>query len=249
MANPRQRRLKKNPNLRATKKNQKTKSKKVVFKGHHLLRDDWNKNISVRDNYRNLGLVSKLNGISGGSATKFWNDAPSYHQSGTSSSTIAETADGDADSDFSDLEAMIGEKKYKFTDEQVDSMGSKQLETIIPKGYGLIKRDPAGNILDIVIPNDNDNDENNGDDDDIEEQEIKPVVPKSAAAKKLEEFAATAEKRKVWCSDGHVSFVQQLINKHGLDYDAMFWDKDLNVQQQTPNQLKRRVKQFLKSMQ
>ncbi|OMJ15703.1 Nucleolar protein 16 [Smittium culicis] len=238
MANPRQRRLKKNPNLRATRKTKNLK-KKVVFKGHHLIKDEWNKKLSVRENYRKLGLVSKLNGVSGGTSTKFWTEAPSYNQENSIE------ADNNDESDFDDINMLLGsgsanKQKYKYSTQDIDNMKQEELESLIPKGYGLIKRSEDGKIENIVIPGDNS--------DDDEEAEPKPVAPKTAAAQKLEEFSKNAKKREVWCPDGHVSFAQQLINKHGLDYEAMFWDSELNVQQQTANQLKRKVQQFLKSM-
>jgi nucleolar protein 16 len=42
-------------------------------------------------------------------------------------------------------------------------------------------------------------------------------------------------------------WVIDLINKHGDDYEAMFWDKKLNEYQQTASQLRKKCQKYLKS--
>jgi nucleolar protein 16 len=39
-------------------------------------------------------------------------------------------------------------------------------------------------------------------------------------------------------------WIEKLIEKHEDDYEAMFWDKKLNVYQQTAAQLKRKIAQY-----
>ncbi|KAJ1906621.1 Nucleolar protein 16, partial [Coemansia sp. IMI 209127] len=54
-----------NPKLKTSRKLS-NKARTKNFQGHPLLRDKWDKTLTVSENYRNLGLVSRLNGVSGG---------------------------------------------------------------------------------------------------------------------------------------------------------------------------------------
>ncbi|KAJ2502751.1 Nucleolar protein 16, partial [Coemansia sp. RSA 2049] len=65
MVRPVARKKLRNPKLKVTRKRA-NKSRTKKFQGHPLLRDKWDKSLTVSENYRNLGLVSRLNGISGG---------------------------------------------------------------------------------------------------------------------------------------------------------------------------------------
>ncbi|PVU89613.1 hypothetical protein BB559_002247 [Furculomyces boomerangus] len=237
MVNPRARKKVKNPGTKLTRKTAKAK-KKVIFKGHRLLLDEWDKRGSLSENYKKMGLVSKLNGVSGGTVNKFWESVPSRQ------STSKENVKSDDESDFGDIEEMLksqDEKKeedYLFEDEELENMDNKSLREIIPEGYGIIKRDAEGNIEKIVVPEKEEHEDS--------DEEKPKVKAKTEIAARLEEYAANAPKPEKWCSDGQVEFAQELINKHGLDYEAMFWDTELNTQQHSIGQLKRSIKRFLK---
>ncbi|KAJ2849216.1 Nucleolar protein 16 [Coemansia brasiliensis] len=65
MVRPIARKKLRNPALKTTRRRAE-KNRKKKFTGHPLLRELWDDSLTVTENYRKLGLVSKLNGVSGG---------------------------------------------------------------------------------------------------------------------------------------------------------------------------------------
>jgi nucleolar protein 16 len=64
--------------------------------------------------------------------------------------------------------------------------------------------------------------------------------------RQLDEYAASGVKNAPRSqSQREEEWIARLVEKHGDDYKAMFWDKQLNVMQQSEGDLKRRVKKWL----
>jgi nucleolar protein 16 len=63
--------------------------------------------------------------------------------------------------------------------------------------------------------------------------------------RQLEEYAASGVQSAPRSqSQREEEWIARLVEKHGDDYKAMFWDKQLNVMQQSEGDLKRRVKKW-----
>jgi nucleolar protein 16 len=63
--------------------------------------------------------------------------------------------------------------------------------------------------------------------------------------RQLEEFAASGVRQAPRGQSQHEEeWIARLVEKHGDDYRAMFWDKHLNVFQQSEGDIKRRVKKW-----
>lgn len=77
------------------------------------------------------------------------------------------------------------------------------------------------------------------------DEEVPKVEAKTDVVRALEEQAANAFHREKFASEFELDWIQKLINKHGDDYKAMFWDKELNVYQQTASQLKKKCQKYL----
>ncbi|KAJ2004191.1 Nucleolar protein 16 [Coemansia thaxteri] len=208
MVRPLARKKQKNPGLKVTRRRA-NKSRTKKYTGHPLLRDKWDVKLTVSENYRNLGLVSRLNGVSGGIVKN-----------------IIPTGD-----DEDGKEDLAGRFREDMTEEE--------LRKAIPQGYGIIERDDQGNVVNVIMaaepadPLDSDYEE-------------APTAPKKEGARILEEYANTMDGPKErWMSVGERRKLQELVDKHGDNYEAMFWDKELNLHQLTKRQIQKKVLKYL----
>ncbi|KAJ2711696.1 ubiquitin conjugating enzyme Ubc7/UbcP3, partial [Coemansia sp. Cherry 401B] len=169
------------------------------FTGHPLLRELWDSSLTVTENYRKLGLVSRVNGSTGGTVRPV---------------------------------APAGQ--------QPDEPSDEDLRKSIPAGYGIIERDDAGNVVNVIM-GDEPRDPLDSD------YEVEPVAPKAEGARILEQYALEHQhtRRDRWMSVGERRKLQMFIDKHGTDYSAMFWDSELNQQQLTKRQLQKRIEKYL----
>lgn len=119
------------------------------------------------------------------------------------------------------------------TEEEIE-----ELKKTLRPGEGLIQRDEEGNIIKIIVGEGKSHDE-------ILDEEFAPVEAKTDVVRQLEEQAANAFHYEKYQSEFETDWIQKLINKHGDDYKAMFWDKDLNIYQLTANQLKKKCQKYL----
>lgn len=122
----------------------------------------------------------------------------------------------------------------ELTDEDIEDIK----KTLMP-GEGLIQRDDDGNIIRVIYGEEKTHDE-------ILDAEVPAVEAKTDVVRALEAQAANAFHREKFASEFELDWIQKLINKHGDDYKAMFWDKELNVYQQTAAQLKKKCEKYIK---
>ncbi|EGD81532.1 hypothetical protein PTSG_02251 [Salpingoeca rosetta] len=80
------------------------------------------------------------------------------------------------------------------------------------------------------------------------ETKISPDELNMDLVKKLEEQAAAYEPYQAYCSRGEVVFIQNCLQKHGTNFQAMSLDLDLNKQQHTPAQLRRKVLKYAQTL-
>ncbi|KAJ1667748.1 Nucleolar protein 16 [Coemansia sp. RSA 1813] len=206
MVRPVARKKLRNPKLKTSRKRA-NKARTKKFQGHPLLRDKWDKSLTVSENYRNLGLVSRLNGISGGIVK---NVIPAHQ--------VKETKGENGD---------------------LENATEEELKKSIPQGYGIIERDDDGNVVNIIMP---DEPQNPLDSD----YEVEQVPAQKEGARILEEYANMPhEQKERWMSVGERRILQSFIDAHGADYNAMFWDKELNKQQLTKRQIQKKIEKYL----
>ncbi|KGB77857.1 nucleolar protein 16 [Cryptococcus deuterogattii 99/473] len=107
-------------------------------------------------------------------------------------------------------------------------------------GFGRIIRDEEGNVIDIII--DEDEQEQEEQIKVHEEKEIGLIEAKTEVVKRLEELAASAAPVKRHSSMSERTWLQQLVDKYGDDTEKMARDRKLNVWQKTEGEIKRMIK-------
>ncbi|KAI8348279.1 ribosome biogenesis protein Nop16 [Blakeslea trispora] len=191
MGTVRQKRAARNTN-KNTRRTADRHKKRVTIHGNPIIKKNWDKKLTLKQNYAKLGLLTSLNGETGG-------------------------------------------KEKMNPDTPVEA---EELKKTLNPGEGLIQRDDEGNIVRIIVGEKKTHDE-------ILDAEVPKVEAKTDVVRQLEAHAANAVHHEKYQSEYELDWVQKLINKHGDDYKAMFWDKELNVYQQTAAQLKKKCQAYL----
>jgi nucleolar protein 16 len=225
MARPLQRRKNRSS---VPKKRQKQKSKKQLL-NNPIIAANWNSEETPVQNYRRLGLVSRLNKSTGGKER-----------------TVSALTNNTSDAALLDDPLAINpaEQAQKPTTTEVAIERDPETGAIV----GVLDSSPPNPLNDLLN----------------ELGEVEPIdfnaigrsvgrLPKMDSShgvntdvtRQLEEFAASGvRKAPRGQSEREEEWVARLVEKHGDDYKAMFWDKQLNVLQQSEGDLKRRVKKW-----
>ncbi|EXJ94931.1 hypothetical protein A1O1_00049 [Capronia coronata CBS 617.96] len=220
----RERQKKKNrsskPTVRPKSNRTKAGKKKVNFLGNETIAKNWDRTLTVSQNYKRLGLSSRLNAATGGTEKK-------------------RTRDGDIEEEIRDSLAITGPRAAtKITAQEV------QVEKD-PKTGRIIRviraetdevndnplNDPLNDIMDV----------------DMEKPQSKQ---KSSVVAQLEAQAAEEEallaktKRPRKQSQREEEWIAKLVEKHGDDIKAMVRDRKLNPMQQSEGDISRRIKKW-----
>ncbi|KAJ1910942.1 Nucleolar protein 16 [Tieghemiomyces parasiticus] len=192
-----------------------------------VLRKYWDPSKSTRDNYREIGLVSQLNGYTK-AIVKEEDPLELYHNP-------EDPFNEDCPIDFS--EALPGGKpsadgkvSYEAT---TDPEELAKLKRSIPAGYGIIERDAEGNIINVIVPDAMDG---------VNEPE--PAEAKTEAVQELEALAGIRYEKVNKPSEDSQVYLQRLLDKHGGNLHKMHMDLKLNWLQYTPGQLRKRFIRF-----
>lgn len=89
----------------------------------------------------------------------------------------------------------------------------------------------------------------NEEDEDMSKEELEEWngFEESDVVKELKTLAANEVKVPRVQSDREADWVRRMVEKHGDDYEAMLWDKNLNIWQQSLGDIKRRVFKWKKA--
>ncbi|KAJ1991346.1 Nucleolar protein 16 [Dimargaris cristalligena] len=209
----------------------KSSAKKVEVKGFNIIRENWNPRMTVRQNYRELGLVAQLNGPDRNPPKKvkdleLYLDQDDPFNEKCEMDLIPAAVDADADQ-ASDLPPPAI---------TTDPEELERLQALCPTGYGIIERDAEGNVINVILPKQAH----------WEDYKPPPVAPKTAVVAELERKALLGNApRPAKLSGKEERFLQGLIDKHGENYRAMALDSRLNKLQESAGALKRRIRKYL----
>ncbi|KAI8843172.1 ribosome biogenesis protein Nop16 [Chytriomyces cf. hyalinus JEL632] len=238
MVRPLQRKKNKNPHLKVSRKGRKDgmdRAKRISFAnvGLPLIAQNWDRNLTLRQNYQRMGLTANLNGKAGGEAIHV---------------REVRTAGGDDGGDF------VVEMRSR---EEFDSMpsvgkagggggdlsGSNESDAhmslieepvvVDPKTQGVGRRlglrmgtVPASNASDAILS---------------VKRKINPL-PFNLADALIDEASKGEAPRHTHSSSQEVEILTLLSKKYKDDYDAMARDRKLNPYQLSAGQLKRKFK-------
>lgn len=207
----------------------KPKSKKLPIKSSPLIAAQWNKHLTLSQNYRNLGLTSKLNSRSGGTEVK----APMNLES-------KESRQGQDPLDIgaSKPATAMGLKTARVVRDAEGKILNVIHEDIDsnPFNDALISLDHAGDIETPSLTQiRNNHDRNSG------------VVPALEAAVIAELAEVQARKKPRKQSEREQEWIEALVTKYGDDVRGMSRDRRLNPNQQTEADIGRRVGIWRKS--
>ncbi|EKG20538.1 Ribosome biogenesis protein Nop16 [Macrophomina phaseolina MS6] len=211
-----------------SKVRKKPQSKKKVL-NNPIIAANWNKHETLTQNYRRLGLTTKLNAVTGGvEKTAKSADTPNTVAAplavNPKVATAIKTAEARIERDPETGEVRLVEDG-KRTNPLNDPLN--ELEEEEAEWQGITEHDAPA--VDPATAGKSDN----------------PVV------RQLEAHALSAAKRKAprKQSEREVEWIERLVNKYGDNYGKMSRDMKLNPMQQTEADIRRRVKKWRESRQ
>ncbi|KAF9996248.1 Nucleolar protein 16 [Entomortierella chlamydospora] len=133
MATVRKRRTTKAPSRKVTRKNANKHKKKVNVIGNKIIRENWDKKATLRQNYARLGLLPSLNGVTGGIEVK--DEAEVEENEQMTLEELAETLTEEQgiiqrDDDGNIINIIVGKAKTK---EEIDEMMERDVEPVKAK--------------------------------------------------------------------------------------------------------------------
>ncbi|KAJ5634661.1 Ribosome biogenesis protein Nop16 [Penicillium herquei] len=215
---------------KARAKNNRLKSgnKKINVLGNAIIAENWNKELTLTQNYKNLGLLHKLNAPAGGRerlpGTE--DDIKASH-----SLQIRGSAKADAQIELGEIQVERDPETGKILrvireEEQIEVAGRK-LRAANPLN------DPLNDL-------------------EAKEAELQSRAPGTSIVQQLErqadlEGVAGKAKKPRHQSSREGEWISRLVAKYGDDVNAMFRDRKLNPMQQSVGDLRRRINKWKKT--
>jgi nucleolar protein 16 len=225
----------------ATRQPSSTRSKLTNPLGNSIVARNWNKKETTTQNYRRLGLVSRLRAPTGGVEPKLRSEATST----TSTSTSKKPAPAKAHP-FAIQGATAAASATAEVQVERDESGK------ITRVVRAERRRRANPLNDPLVELDTDS-EADGDDDDDDDAAVEEWGgfegddEQTGVVRQLEDEAnRPVEKKPRTASAREAEWLQSLVDRHGDDTAAMARDAKLNPMQQTAADIARRIRKWKK---
>ncbi|KAL5333350.1 nucleolar protein 16 [Aspergillus crustosus] len=203
----------------------KSGKKKINVLGNAIIAENWDRHLTLTQNYRHLGLLHRLNAPSGGSEKRktekgFEDTQDALHIKGSVDSVVKNSAIGETQVER-DPETGKIIRVVRKDEEEIEIAGRKHR---------------ASNPLNDPL------NELSGGEDDIAPQGKKA---KNNIVQQLEAQASVeAPKKPRHQSKREDEWITRLVERHGENYAAMSRDRKLNPMQQTPGDLRKRINKW-----
>jgi nucleolar protein 16 len=197
--------------------------KKIDFLGNKAIAENWDRKQTVTQNYKRLGLSSRLNAATGG---------------------VEKLRPGKENNGVGVIAVQKVQPEMKIRTEEVnverDEEG-KIIRVIRPEGQETI---PKPNPLNDPL---NDLEEDDENEDEPETTRSKSNVIAALEQEAADEAERLSKKRPRQQSKREEEWLERMVTRYGQDTRAMARDKKLNPMQQTEADIQRRLKKWLAS--
>ncbi|WPH02415.1 Hypothetical protein R9X50_00527900 [Acrodontium crateriforme] len=210
----------------------KPKSKKARLVQHPIIAANWDKSQTLSQNYKRLGLTSKLNKTTGGVEKK-----------------AADLEEGNASPDNLKILGSKGPVQLEVSEAKIErDPKTGAILRVIDDGLKKKKPNPLNDPLNDL---DSDDDEEQKSDEgfnqhasNIEGRQPSGTAKTDVVAQLEQAASRCAPKFKAKQSEGERAFIEELLQKYGEDYTKMARDTKINYMQRSEGDLKKRVKKW-----
>ncbi|KAI8053483.1 ribosome biogenesis protein Nop16 [Syncephalis plumigaleata] len=250
---PHARRVNRQPTQKNTRRVAKRTARKRPIAQDKLVAAHWDKRLTVRQNYAQLGLAHRVNGVAGGTersklieemiVSSKEVDEMLVRQATQADPLLDGTLADPAELAYQPSNVIAGTRDLSGLDEAT-------LKRRLGPGRAMIKRDSNGNITSVIMGTEAESGDEHDDNDEDDDLTIIPQVKaKSKLIQEMERKIAEHVPHQRHLSHGEIKWAKEVIAKHGDRYENAFRDLKLNKLQRTVGQIRTLCERYLATQQ